>query len=550
MGSEMCIRDRGEREAALSCLEKAVAVLPANVEVLLKAAAELLNREDGQNALRFVERALSLAPNNPHILEAKAIAFAYSGDICEAAAWVERALQLAPTLATANNIRATFYYKIGDAASAFSYYSTALANQPGEDYIWSNRLLMLNYLGISPQQQLAEHRQWGDFFVRKYRDCRPKWQNEMDGDRRLRIGYVSADFCQHSVAYFIAPILLAHDRACYEIYCYSNVRKPDKFTERIKAFDVVWRDISAINDIAAASIIADDRIDILVDLGGHTSHNRLPVFALHPAPIQMTYLGYPTTTGLSTIAYRLTDSLADPPGMTEHLYSEHLLRLDPCFLCYNPLSDAPPVAPTPVAKHGAITFGSFNNLAKVSDPCIAMWADILHAVPEATLTIKTEALNHATARDNMLQRFAKREIDPGRLRLIGHIPNALQHLAAYNEIDIALDTWPYHGTTTTCEAMWMGVPVVTLAGNIHVSRVGVSLLTVVGLPELIAKNPEEYVSIAVSLAADKERLTHLRQGMRQRMIESPLLDMKSMARRVEDVYRSCWRDYCNNARSA
>ncbi|MCX7933804.1 MAG: glycosyltransferase [Planctomycetota bacterium] len=545
-----CLLILSEGEAALSCLEKAVSAQPANVDILLKAAGELLGRERGEWALKFLEQALALAPEDPRLLEAKAGAWSFIGDFEQAAVWAERALELAPSLSLARNVRAGVFYKMGDAASALEHYSLALQHQPGADFIWSNKLFMMNYLEMPPTQQCEEHKQWGEFFLRKYQAQRPRLRNVLDAERRLRLGYVSPDFRQHSVAYFIAPVLLAHDRGACEVYCYSNVLKPDKFTERIKSFDVVWRDISAVGDAAAAALIAADQIDILIDLAGHTSHNRLPIFALQPAPVQITYLGYPATTGLETIAYRLTDSLADPPGMTEHLYVERLLRLDPCFLCYNPLKDAPAPSPPPAVKRGAITFGSFNNIAKVSDACIALWADVLRAVPGATLLLKNEGLSYASARDNILRRFAGRGIEEQRLRLVGHMPNILHHLAAYEEIDIALDTWPYHGTTTTCEALWMGVPVITLAGNIHAARVGVSLLTNAGLAELVAQTPEQYVALAVSLAADQERLAHLRQEMRARLSKSPLLDMKSFTRRLEDAYRVCWRDYCLSAAAA
>ncbi len=544
-----CLLALGEKEAALSCLEKSVAASSDDAEILFKVAGELLGRAQGELALRFLDKALALVPDEPRFLEAKAAAWSYAGNFDEAATWAERALALAPELLQARNVRAGVFYKMGDAASALSHYAIALSHQLDCDFIWSNKLLMMNYLEIPSEQQTAEHRQWGDFFIRQYQAQRPKLRNDLSNDRKLRIGYLSPDFCQHSVAYFIAPILLAHDRSAFEVYCYANVLKADKFTERIKSFDLVWRDISFWNDTGSAAKIAEDRIDILVDLAGHTSHNRLPIFALQPAPVQITYLGYPATTGLTTVAYRLTDSLADPPGLTEHLYTEQLLRLDPCFLCYNPLKDAPAVRPPPSTIRGIITFGSFNNIAKISDGCIALWAEVLRALPEAVLVIKNEGLNFAPARASIIRRFAAKGVEEGRLRLVGHMPHILSHLGAYEEIDIALDTWPYHGTTTTCEALWMGVPVVTLAGNIHVSRVGVSLLANAGLPELIAKTPEEYVAIAVSLAADRERLANLRQGMRERLWKSPLLDMKSFTRRLEDAYRLCWRNYCAAAKS-
>ena len=297
-------------------------------------------------------------------------------------------------------------------------------------------------------------------------------------------------------------------------------------------------------DERVADKVWENKIDILVDLAGHTAGNRLRVFARKPAPVQVSYLGYPGSTGLSEMDYRLTDSLADPPGKTELLHSEKLLRLPVCNWCFNEPDDAPMVGPLPAYAAGSICFGTFNNFTKASPAIMDMWAAILNAVPSSRLIMKFRGLGEKSVRQQIHQCFASRGVRAERLEIRGHEPNPVSHLKAYNEVDIALDTFPYHGTTTTCEAMWMGVPVVTLAGSSHVSRVGVSLLSSVGLPEMIAQTPQQYVEIAVGLARDLPRLADLRLTLRPRMRASPLMDAPRFARDIEAAYRQMWRIWC------
>jgi predicted O-linked N-acetylglucosamine transferase (SPINDLY family) len=288
----------------------------------------------------------------------------------------------------------------------------------------------------------------------------------------------------------------------------------------------------------------EDRVDILVDLAGHTGINRLLLFARKPAPIQVTYLGYPDTTGLTTMDYRLTDAYADPPGIADDSYSEQLVRLPETFLCYRPSDAAPAVGPLPATVAGYVTFGSFNALAKINAPLVAMWSKILDQVPNSRLILKNQGLDSAGARQTILEYFAAHRVEQDRVELIGLSAGIAEHLQLYNRVDIALDTFPYHGTTTTCEAMWMGVPVVTLAGRAHVSRVGVSLLCNIGVPELVADSQEMYVRLASELAGDLGRLSNLRSNLRQRMAQSPLMDAPRFARNIEAAYRRMWRQWC------
>jgi predicted O-linked N-acetylglucosamine transferase (SPINDLY family) len=340
------------------------------------------------------------------------------------------------------------------------------------------------------------------------------------------------------------PILAGHNHEDFEIFCYANVAHPDARTAQFQALADHWRNIDGISDEEAADMIRHDRIDILIDLAGHSGAHRLLLLARKPAPIQVNYVGYPATTGLKTIDYRITDAVADPPGMTEALHSEQLARLPRCNWCYEPLpeivnaiSDPPNPEPHP------IVFACFTNPAKVNQQTINLWGQILQQVPGSRFILKAGTLGSDSVRQRFADMMTRAGIAPDRFELIRSM-HLTEHLKHFGQIDIFLDTFPYNGTTTTCETLWMGVPVVTLAGKSHVSRVSASLLTTVGLPELIANNPEQYVKIAVDLANDLPRLTHIRSTLRQRMKDSQLCDGPGMARAMEGLYRDMWRRWC------
>jgi protein O-GlcNAc transferase len=351
---------------------------------------------------------------------------------------------------------------------------------------------------------------------------------------KIRVGYVSPDFKSHSVGFFIEPVLRQHSKEEFEIYCYDHVSVPDETTERMKSFGSIWRPIFGMSDLEVANLVSADDIDILVDLSGYSKGNRLGVFALQPAPIQVTWLGYPNTTGLKQIDYRLTDSIADPPGMTEHLHSERLIRLPGSFLCYTPSISTPEVADLPSRP---LVFCCFNNYPKLSDTILALWAKILHAVPGASLLLKNSQLGDSGVRSKLIVRFAELGTDSAQLILSGFEDNREEHLRRYGSCHIALDTFPYNGTTTTCEALWMGVPVVTLAGTSHASRVGASIMNNIGLPELVATSADQYVDIAVSLANDLVRIQDYRNRLRMRLSSSPLMDAVTFTRDLEKSYR-------------
>jgi predicted O-linked N-acetylglucosamine transferase (SPINDLY family) len=361
------------------------------------------------------------------------------------------------------------------------------------------------------------------------------------GTRPLRVGLLSADFKTHSVSYFIEPLLARHDRDRLALVCYSNGSFGDTITLRLRDHATEWVGTATWSDSQLARRIREDAIDILVDLSGHTGGNRLSMLALKPAPVQVTWLGYPTTTGLPTIDYRITDARVDPPGYAA-CASERPLRLPASYFCYRPRSE-PRIGPLPADAGRPITFGSFNNMPKLGAATIRLWSRVLHALPDATLFVKTKALADASVRDALLASFATEGICAQRLRAIGWLPSGEEHLAAYNEVDIALDTFPYNGATTTCEALWMGVPVVSLAGSTHASRMGLSILTAVGLPELVASSEDGFVALAAALAQERDRLRALRQTLRERMRASPLMDEAGHAAAVADALEAAMREH-------
>jgi predicted O-linked N-acetylglucosamine transferase (SPINDLY family) len=396
------------------------------------------------------------------------------------------------------------------------------------------------------QRIAQEHSRWNRQHAEPLKQFIGPHRNGRIRDRRMRIGYVSPDLRQHSVAYFLENLLAHHDASSVEVFCYSDVIRPDATTARMQKLCAQWREIVGLKDTEVDQKVREDRIDILVDLAGHTANNRLLLFARKPAPIQVTYLGYPDTTGLRAMDYRLTDAYADPPDVTGG-YSEQLVRLPETFLCYRPSYGAPEIGPAPALESGRVTFGSFNALAKVNAPLVAMWSKILEQIPNSRLILKNQGLGSAGARRHILEYFAAHHIAPDRVELMGWARSEAGHLQLYNRIDIALDTFPYHGTTTSCEALWMGVPVVTRAGSAHVSRVGVSLLSNVGLAELVTDSQEKYVQLARELAHDLSRLSNLRSTLRKRMEQSPLMDAPRFARNVESAYRQMWRRWCETS---
>lgn len=424
--------------------------------------------------------------------------------------------------------------------------STALRVAPLDSELFSGALLYHHYAEHPDSRALFEiHRRYARMVAEKSPPRRVEpYPHSRDPERRLRIGYVSRNFSRHSVGYFIEPVIARHDRSQYSVHCYYTHPDSDETTHRIAQNAEVWRHVAAGSDDALAAMIEQDGIDILIDLGGHTEFNRLGVFARRPAPVQVTWLGYPDTTGLPSIDYRITDAAADPAPEADQRHTERLLRLAPCFLCYQPPPDSPAIADR--GTQGCIVFGCFNTLYKVNRGTIEIWARILHAMPESRLVLKSASLEHAQTASRLLDCFDQHGIARSRIELRPWATERADHLTVYNGIDIALDTFPYNGTTTTCEALWMGVPVVSLAGDLHMSRVGATLLPAAGLPDLVAASADDYVRVAVNLAHDTARRRAMRGHMRAKLAASPLLDHSSLVSGLERELRATWKTWCQS----
>lgn len=439
----------------------------------------------------------------------------------------------------------------GELPEAIANFQIAISLEVENAMVNSNYVFALNYGGQPDLTAIfQEHKKFGDkfesFVPRMYVNplqAKAGASAFTNSKRRLRVGYVSPDFNDHAVGKFIEPVLAAHDINKFELFCYYNKPRVDDATKRMQSAVANWRMTADMSDDELARMIQADAIDILVDLSGHTGLNRLLVFARKPAPIQVTWIGYPNTTGLSTMDYRITDAFADPIGATEALHTEKLVRMPECFSCFKPPSNAPHVSALPAVARGTITFGSFNNFAKITPEVMRVWIAILARVPGSRLVLKNWCLDNDRMKTFMLEAFARCGATTGQVELWNPNTSNVDHLNCYNSIDIGLDPFPYNGTTTTCDALWMGVPVITLAGVSHVGRVGVSQMSNLGLQELIARDTDHYVDIAVALATDVPRLAALRGGMRVRVSASPLMDAPRLTKNLEAAYDNMWSVY-------
>lgn len=461
----------------------------------------------------------------------------------EGLACLDRALAINPNFADAHFNRASLLKEQGLIGESIVAWRQTISLAPQLTEAHSNLLLTMHYSDeLAAQEIQAEHRRYNAEYAGMIQPVRRDNDNDPDPARRLRIGYVSPDFRQHSVAYFIEPALNCHDASMFEVTCYHTHSHKDEVTARLTQLATRWVDCASMSDEDLARMIANDRIDILIDLAGHTG-GRMLTFARKPAPVQATWLGYPASTGLSAMGYRITDANADPPGH-DALQSEQLVRLPASYFCYRPADESPLVAPPPVLKRGCTTFGSFNHIAKATGSTIALWAQVLNKVPGSRLLLKAAALADQSVRQRIRDCFSAAGIDAARIDMRGWEQATTAHLTAYGEIDIALDTWPYNGATTTCEALWMGVPVVTLTGERPESRMGASILAAAGCKNWVAADRDQYVAIAARLAAEPGALQALRAAMRETLRGSALLDARGFTRSLETEYRRMWETWC------
>lgn len=528
-------KDTGRMEAAVDCYAEAVKVDVCPADVFLEYG-ELLQRLGQYGKAESLYRgALEKMPDAFLILINFGTLLNLTGKNGEAETVCRQALDIDPESFVAMTLYADIMRNRGKTKTAVEWYRKALEKKPGFMVAFSNMLLSLNYSDHDPDSVFRDHQNWAEVMSAGVQKT-PGPPAVMPGPgARIKVGYVCANFKTHSVSYYTEAFLKHHDRGRFEIYCYSDVVKADPVTMKFKSFEVQWRDISALDDVQVFETVRTDGIHILVDLDGHAGNRRLPVFLKKAAPIQVTYCGYPNTTGISEMDYRLTDEWADPAG-EEKYYSEELVRLPHGFLCYTPPSYAPDVSPPPCRKNGFVTFGSFNNLSKITRDVVLVWASILKRAPDSVLVLKNRSFQDERMRDRYIKLFKEQGVEFGRIMCRPPSATQEEHLRMYGCIDIGLDTFPYNGTATTCEALWMGVPVIAFRGDRHRSCVTYSLYSQLKLPEFCAEDPKGYVEAAVSLAHDREKLADVRNTLREKITASSLCDGASFTRDLEAAY--------------
>ena len=532
-------------EAAV-CVRRALELQPDFTEAHHHLGAVLAKQEKLDEAAACLRRALELKPDYAEAHGSLGAVLEKQGRFDEAAASYRRALELKPDFAEVYNNLGAVLAKQASFDEAMECFRKALENQPQLAAARSNALLALQYQpGVTLAQLAAAHGQYDKQHAAPLRSTWRPHDNEPDPDRRLRLGFVSADFGFHPVGVFLIRMLENLDRGQAETVCYSDRLNDDVMTSRLRAATTTWREVRALNDEQLADQIRSDRIDIVFDLAGHTSGNRLLAFARKPAPIQITWIGYVGTTGLAAMDYLLADRYEVPEAAEPHI-QERVLRMPGGYVCYDPPSDAPSVSPLPAFTRGYVTFGSFNNFAKITPDVVEVWSRILERVQGSRLVLKYLGMNDPPVMRRMAGMFAQQGIDSTRLELLGWSCHE-DLLREYQRIDVALDPFPYSGGLTTCEALWMGVPVVTCPGETFAGRHSLSHLSNVGLTETIADDLEGYVDLAVGLAADLTRLAGIRSRLRGQMAGSPLCDGKRFSEDLMGLLHGAWRQWCAQA---
>jgi len=532
--------ESGRPEAAVESMRRAIASKPTSAMYHHNLGLALSATEQFDEALAAYREALRLDPGYAMAQDNLGAALLSRGRFTEAVAAHRAALRINPNSGWAHHhlgIALTFHREFDEALRCFQ---RGLQLEPGAVKMHSSFLTFLQYQpSVTPAGLLAAH---GEFDRLHTAPLRAWWQphaNSREPERRLRLGFISPHFANHPVGRFIVRLFENLNAREFEIVCYSDTIQTDATTDRLRTAAYLWHDVPALSDEQLAARIREDRVDILFDLAGQTRAHRLLVFARKPAPIQITWCDYVGTTGLSAIDYILGDPREIPAG-AEQWYREKVLRLPDDYICYDPPADAPQVGPVPALAAGHITFGSFNLLAKMSPQAIAAWAQILHAVPRSRLLVKNLGFDEAATRERFVQSFATQGISAERIEMLGWSTSA-ETLPCYHRVDLALDPFPYNGGLTTCEAIWMGVPVVTCPGETFAGRHGLAHLTAAGLTETIASDPEQYVKIATNLANDLPRLVEWRATQRERIAASPLCDGERFAAHFSKLMREVWR---------
>jgi protein O-GlcNAc transferase len=543
------LRQKGLLEQAAAAYQQAATLRPDYFQALnnLGVILQFLRRYD--EALPILRRAMELSPTSAdaHNNVGALLRDMHQSDAAISAC--RKAAELNPDSVAVHANLGALYKDQGLLDQAVAEYDKVLALRPSDSSSHSNLLYTIIYhRAYDGTSLLRAHRDWNDRHAKPLGAAASPHTNDRAPDRRLRVGYVSPDFRQHCQSFFTLPLFSNHDRTNFEIFCYADVPAPDSMTERIKTYVDHWQPVVAIGDEKLAQLIRADQIDVLVDLSVHMGGNHLLAFARKPAPVQITWLGYPGTTGMDAMDWRLSDPYLDPPassgdaerpGPNDGFYSERTYRLSDTFWCYDPLTVDPVPNDLPALDKDSVTFGCLNNLCKLNDEVLALWSRVLLAVPRSVLLVRVPPVS---AQRRVLATLQQLGIDPARVQLVDN-QSRLDYLKTYHRIDIALDTFPYNGHTTSIDAFWMGVPVVTLIGRTVVGRAGWSQLSNLGLTELAATDADQFVAIAKDLAENLLRLNELRDGLRQRLQESPLMDAPRFARSIESAYRQMWHQW-------
>ncbi len=537
----VALKTLGKRNEAEAALRRALALKPDFAEALVNLGAILAEGGRLEEAVTVLKRALAIRPDVVEALNTLGKSLKDLGRIEEAFEVLQRAVAIAPDHANAYNTLGNVLLVMGRVEESLQAYRRAVELDRQNPTAQSNLVFAMNFdPRFDAAAILREARQWNERHAKPLGHLIRPHENTREGNRRMRVGYVSADFREHVVGWNLLPLLRHHDPGQVEVFCYSSVIQADAMTEQLRAHGNHWRDASPLGDEPLAALVRDDRIDVLIDLSLHSSGNRLRVFAMEPAPVQITYLGYCGTSGIDAMRFRLSDPHLDPPQMDLCCYSEQTIRLPETYWCYAPGGLAPEPSPPPVLGNGHVTFGCMNQFAKVSSAALELWCEILKRVQHSRLLVHALAGKHLGRVSEHLERHG---ISSDRVEFVGR-QSWDQYTRTYHRIDIGLDPFPYNGGITTCDTLWMGVPVVSLSGATAVGRAGRSILCNLGLADLVAKDPDQYVRLAEELAGDVPKLSELRRTLRDRIKASPLMDAPRFAHHVEAAYRQAWRRWC------
>jgi protein O-GlcNAc transferase len=532
----------GQLEQSIATLRRALHVRPNDAGAHNNLGLLLMQKEQFNEARAEFLSAIRCAPNHPGGYANLCLLLRDSGEPDAAMNYGQKAIAVGPNSAEAHANLGVVYKDLAQIDRALALFTRAAELDPANVTYHSSRLFNANLeAGYTSAAILRDHLAWAEKFAEPLRARWPAHRNDPNPERRLRVGYVSPDLRGHVVAFYLLPLLRNHDRTRFEIFAYNYASKEDLMSAELRRHCDHWQNICGLGDEKVAERILADGIDILVDLTLHMGGARPLLFARKPTPVQVQWLAYPGTSGLSAIDWRLTDPYLDPPGEHDDWYSEKSWRLPHSYWCYEGPADAPAVNELPALAAGHVTFGCLNNFTKMSDGTLARWASVMKAVPRSRLLLMAPA---GWAREHALGVLKGGGIDESRVDFVGFQQRGA-YLGSYHQIDIGLDTLPYNGHTTSLDSFWMGVPVVTLVGQTVVGRGGFSQLMNLGMPEVVARSEEDFVRIAAGLAADLPRLSAMRAGLRERMRKSPLTDAEAFARDIETAYRAIWRQWCN-----